>query len=332
MKICMLSDYSSTNDEGMRNIAFHLSRGLSCQNEVLHLCLLPWRNLALPAFWKKIMDFHPQIIHFIPGPTIRSLAFVKGLKTLFPKAKTVVSATHPFISPFSQRFIPLFKPDLILTQSREKEALFSGAGCKTRFLPNGVDTGRFMPVSREEKRRLRGKHRIAKNKYVVLHVGSVDKARNTLLFNRLPKMKGVQGLIIGSITLPMEQDVYHSLIDSGCLVYREYLPNIEEVYKLADCYIFPTSNWRKGVELPLSVLEAMACNLPVISTPFGGLPQLFTAGDGLSFAANDGEIITQFCNLRGSNAKTKTREKVLPYSWESITQRLEHLYNELFNN
>lgn len=331
MKICMLSDYSGTLDEGMRNIAFYLSRELSHNSEVLHLCLLPWRNLLLPNFWRRIKDFHPQIIHFIPGPSIRSLIFVKVLKVLFPQAKTVVSATHPFISSFSKKFIRLFKPDLILTQSREKEALFSSAGCETRFLPNGVDTERFVPVSQEEKLRLRQKYQLEEGKFILLHVGSVDKERNTLLFNQLQKIEGVQALIIGSVTLPMEPDVYQSLIDGGCLVWRRYFANIEELYMLSDCYIFPTFNWKKGVVLPLSVLEAMSCNLPVISTPFGGLPQLFTAGDGLSFAISDEEILTQFQGIRVSNFQAKTREKVLPYSWESITKRLEHLYNELIN-
>ena len=66
--------------------------------------------------------------------------------------------------------------------------------------------------------------------------------------------------------------------------------NIEEVYALSDCYVFPTPPMNKinSIEIPLSVLEAMACNLSVITTKFGALPKVFEEGDGLIFV-DDGE-------------------------------------------
>ena len=37
MKICLIGEYSGELDEGMKNIAFHLTRELSMRNEVLNL-------------------------------------------------------------------------------------------------------------------------------------------------------------------------------------------------------------------------------------------------------------------------------------------------------
>jgi len=67
----------------------------------------------------------------------------------------------------------------------------------------------------------------------------------------------------------------------GFRIIDEYVPNIEEIYNLADCYVFPTFKRHNCIDMPLSVMEAMACNIPVISTKFGGLPKIFKEGNGL---------------------------------------------------
>jgi len=58
-----------------------------------------------------------------------------------------------------------------------------------------------------------------------------------------------------------------------------YIKKIEEIYQLSDCYIFPITFEGGGISILLSVLEAMACNLPVVTTKFGGLPAIFKGGD-----------------------------------------------------
>jgi len=329
MRICILSEYSGSTDEGMRNIAYHLGKELSRQHQVLHLGILPRRNLLQLQFWKRMRDFGPKIINFIPGPSLKALMFLKIVKLCCPRAKTVVFASHPFISRLGRRLIPLFKPDLVLTPYPVKEGIFSNAGCNTCFMPNGIDTERFTPVSREEKLRLRQKYQVAKDRFVALHVGAVDRDRNVPLLSKIQQEPDTQVLIVGSLSLPMEPDVYQDLVSMGCLVWREYFPNIEEIYRLSDCYVFPTVHWRKSVELPVSVLEAMSCNLPVISTPYKVLPQLFTPGDGLSFADKEEDFPLLLRQIKSGVTEVKTRDKVLPYSWEDIINKLEQVYSDL---
>ena len=61
----------------------------------------------------------------------------------------------------------------------------------------------------------------------------------------------------------------------------EYITHLEEIYALSDCYVFPTTDRRYCVEMPLSVLEAMSCNLPMLTTRFGALPGVFEEASGL---------------------------------------------------
>lgn len=329
MKICMLSDYNGMADEGMRNIGFNLSNELARYHEVLHLCLRPLTNLLTPGFWRKIGDFSPQIIHFIPGSTIKTFAMVKALKIYYPKAKVVFSALHPVLTSISKRFVPLLKPDLVLIQSRESEEMFTHLGCETRWLLNGVDTNKFMPVSEEIKRQLRSKYKLDEKDTIVLHVGPIERARNVLFLNKVKQQENVQVLVIGSLSAPMEQRVYRRLLEGGCKVWRTYFENIAEIYALSDCYIFPTFNRRNAVEFPLSVMEAMSCNLPVLSTPFGELPKQFTAGNGLNFAHKEEDFIPLLHHIKDNDIQVKTREKVLPFSWENIATKLESIYREI---
>lgn len=220
MRICVLSDYSGRLDEGVTNTAFYLDRELSPRHQLLHLCLKPYRNLLSPRFWGSIRAFHPEIIHFIPGPTIKSFMIVRALKSYYPQAKTVMSATHPALSSLSKRFVPWLKPDLILAQTSESEAMFTRLSCRTRVLPSGVDTQKFLPVPPEVKQELRRKFHLDEGKQIVLHVGPIKKGRNVLFFNRVQQEKDTRVLIVGSLTVPMEREVYRSLVKGGCLIWR----------------------------------------------------------------------------------------------------------------
>ena len=325
MKICLIGEYSGNLDEGMRNVTYYLYKELSKKHDVL-----PLDTKKISLNWlKKIKEFDPEIIHYTHGPSIISLIVMRVLAMASrSNAKTVISATQPRFSFLSRRFIPLLKPNLILTQSYDAYEMFKDFWCRTQFLPNGVDIDKFVPVSEAIKERLRGKYGLDKDKFVVTHVGSIRKRRNIQVFSKMQKIEGVQVIIVGSTSMPMEQDIYKSLIKSGCKVWRSYFNNIEEIYQLSDCYIFPAMDALSSIEMPLSILEAMACNLPVISTRFGALPRVFEEGDGLLFVDNKEDVIDALEKVRNTDTNISNRGKVLPYSWEKIVGRLEGIYEE----
>ncbi|MBN2098731.1 MAG: glycosyltransferase [Dehalococcoidia bacterium] len=325
MRICLIGEYSGHLDEGMRKLSSQLAEEMSREHEIKALDI---GDVYHRQFWKEIRTFSPEIVHYIHGPSIASLVTMKAISLCNRKAKTVVSATHPDLPRPVRGLIRLLKPDLILTQSHDIEQMFIKHGCTTTFLPTGVDTGKFRPVSAAAKHELRKKYGIDEDAFIVLHVGSVRKERNVLLLGDIQE-SGHQVVLIGSGSTGIEQDVLLYLKKRGCVVRTDYFENVEEIYALSDCYVFPTQKRIASIESPLSVLEAMACNLPVVATPFGALPRLFQPGDGLFFAESKQDIMDSLNSIRSGAIEVNTRQKVVRYDWVKVVSRLEGIYADI---
>lgn len=330
MRICLIGNYYPNQrlDEGMAKVGYYLNRELSRRHDVLHLSV---KRLFSIEFWKTIKAFRPQVIHFIPGASARNLLLVRILKFYCGKAKIVTSVQQPNFSAFTKLFIPWLKPDLVLVQSRGTEEIFTNAGCRTEFLPNGVDIEEFTPASPELKQDLRKKYKLDLAKPLVLHIGPLRKWRNTDVLEKIQLQGGNQIIAVASTTNPSEKKVCEQLRKAGCIVWQTYFSHVKEMYALSDYYIFPPTYKLGSIESPLSVMEAMSCNLPVISTRYGALPRMFKEGDGLYFAERDTDLIPLLERVKTSNQVVKTREKVLAYTWESIAEKLERMYTDVVN-
>lgn len=338
MRICLLGESYGDLDEGMRKSSYYLCKALSKNHQLL---LLDVRKFASESFWRDLKKFNPEIVHYIHGSSLKSFILLKIVSLYSRDAKSVISMMRPNFSRASKHLITFIKPNLTLVQSDEMERMFKALKCKTKFLPiGGVDTERFNTDLRRNKEELREKYGINMDKFVILHIGSIKKGRNILWLKRLQeKSDDNQVLIVGAASTGIRQDVLHQLENAGCIVLTEYFDHVEELYALSDCYVFPVlpkkdmlgRNVADCIEMPLSVLEAMSCNLPVIATEFGALPRIFEEGGGLIFVDSEEDIIGAVKNVKNTNANIETREKVLPYTWGNIVMRLESIYEGLKN-
>lgn len=320
MKICVVGHHVTQPDEGVRKVAYYLARELASRHEVMAQSIRDTKG------WASIRTFRPDVIHYVLSPTLAGLAVAKFLSFAHGPAATVMSAPHPDLASLG-RLASLFRPDLTLVQAYESERRFQSWGYQTRFLPNGVETERFVPVSQQAKERLRKKYNIDKDRFVILHVASMKRGRNLQLMQRL-QGDGNQVLIVGRPSEKGDSQPAQDLRQRGCIVWTEYLPRLEEIYALSDCYVFPTTVGRYCIEMPLSVMEAMSCNLPVVTSRFGALPRVFDDGDGFTFANSEGGFLSNVEKVK-SGVQTRTREKVLPYAWDKVVSSLEEIYEEI---
>jgi glycosyltransferase involved in cell wall biosynthesis len=315
----------ATGDMGTRAVGHHLIREAARHHEVLRV------DIRDTGAWHQLAAFRPEIVHLVLGPTTRGL--IASWLCMIPlrSARRVISAPNP--SPHLLRAaVRLCRPDLVLVQSGRSERFFSSAGLRTGFLPNGVDLERFAPASPDARRALRAGSGLDPEKFTVLHVGPVIPGRNLLPLATLPG-QGYQVVVIGRD--PVDRPVHRHLTESGCTVITGRDDSIERWYQLADCYVFlvPPEETSRSIETPLSVLEAMATNLPVITTRFGALPRLFPeSGDGLEYLEHPDRMEESLSALQVSRDPVHTRDRVAPWAWPRIGARLMEYYTGLQAN
>ncbi len=331
MRICLCGDFSKNRDEGFKNISCSLADGLSVRNLVVRINV---KELGKMDFWNAMRNTSPEIIHTIAQPTNQSLIFTKILKMRWPEARTVISSIRPenyfrngSISQKQELMFRFARPDLVLGQSDDAEIKFRALGCNTNFLSNGVDLERFKPASQSFKQYLRHKYGMHPNQPVVLHVGHIESARNLSALTELPKNK-IQVVLVGSQYLGTNHKLSDQLSDLGFQVHLGYQPQIEEFYMLADCYVFPVVPG-DSISMPLSILEGMACNLPIATTRFQGLEEVFGEGLGFKYISTSDELLDAVRELIRSDFIPETRNMVSSFAWESVITQLETYYNEL---
>lgn len=140
--------------------------------------------------------------------------------------------------------------------------------CGLSFVPvqNGVDTDKFVPLSRDEKKQLRAKLGLPSDKMIFISCAVLYPRKNMeLLINSFSRLKRSDYLflIVGE---GEERDKLHDLAKNNPnIVFTGKKSNVPEYYQASD--VFASSSLAEG--LPNTVLEAMACGLPCVLSDIG---------------------------------------------------------------
>src|SRR5947209_2901867 len=344
LRLCLVcEDLSLPIDEGIKKFVTSVSGPLAEMADLLVLAAgdarpLPASVQAAPAnrfllggtLGRTLRRFQPDIVVYVPIAAATRNSFVRCtiLRGYTPGARLLMVSLQPrTYGPLARRLIRRLSPDLTLVQSLATCHVLTTLGCPTAVLPSGVDLHTFVPVSRQEKRTLRAKYGLPPKAYVVLHVGHLKRERNVLLLNRVRVELSCETVVVGSTSTPsgVEDDVAAALRAGGTHAIDHYIERIAELYQLADCYLFPVHATGGAIEAPLSVLEAMACDLPVVTTRFGFLRQSFTDGPGFTFADSDDGLVAAVSRLRETREQLRpgqVRAQVQPFSWDAIARTL----------
>jgi len=107
----------------------------------------------------------------------------------------------------------------------------------------------------------------------------------------------------------------------------------EEVLKNSDIFILPSYN--EG--LPMSILEAMAYGLPIISTPVGGISEAVEDGvSGFLIQPGDSEALAEKINLLANNrplmgqmGQQAYKQATEKFDIKIITRQLQDIYDKI---
>ena len=331
MRIALFTEYLAPRyDEGYKNFTYNLFREAPAKHKVVRLgsgdpdvldVQVRVGKLCL-GVGKKVGDFKPDVVLYAPISSITPASFVRAriLKWQMRAPVVMVGLQARDYPLWSIGFLRRIAPDMLYVQSQATANALSKLGFRTGTVAGGFDPSKFKPVGPAEKARLRSKYNVAPGTTVVLHVGHINEGRNIRALAGLTSSDR-QVVISASTSTPQDRDVARWLMDRGVTILGDYIEEIEEVYQLADVYVFPVMEKTAAIGMPLSVIEAMACNLPVVSTRFGGLAETFEEGDGLQFVDSSDELVERVltaCSQEGIN----TAAKVKAFTWQAVVDRL----------
>lgn len=331
MRVSLIGSFSGPRDEGMRNTNEQLRRYLSKRVE---LTVIEQRDLKRGPGLLRLRRSRPDVVHYLHGPTIRSLGLCRLARTVSRGSRVVILAANPAIDNRWDRLARWLRPDLALVVTEHGRRRLTGLGIRCKRVSLGVDQDVFSPLGTEERTALRKRLGLGKEK-VVLHVGHLTGARGVDRLAILQRhLAGrAQIVIVASATNEPQQHTRRALEAAGVRIICTFQERIWEHYQAADAYVFPGLRADSAIDVPLSVLEAMATNLPVVTSRFGALPELFEAAPGFRFAATTEEMMNALDDLVFDTRETPTtREMIRPYTWYAFGKAVLDSYRQLCNS
>lgn len=241
----------------------------------------------------------------------------------------------------------LARADAFASLSREQTDEFTRCGVPASrivVIPQSVRTDRFRPASPEERKQLRRPLGIPEHCPVIVYTGRIVSYKGLPLLLQvwpdiLAKYPEARMFAVGGGGVDVfncEDDVRKFIAEKklgGSVTLTGAVQNVEDYLRAADLYALPTQN----EAFPLALLEAMACGLPCISTPVGGIPDIIRAGEnGLLVPAGDAVALRDaLLTLLGDSAlRAKLGAAALAtartqYAREIVTQKYVDLFRRL---
>ena len=268
---------------------------------------------------------------YIPsaGETIGTLLKIGFFKMILKrKIILIVFVNRPY-GKFKLALLRLIRPDFILSQNSYMLSEYRKLGIKNNIIPSCVDLEKFKPVSNTSKMEIRRHLGLPLNKLVVLHVGHFDINRNLELLIKFANFTDVFLIIIGGAFY--NRSYYKSLIRQAkkynVLFLCRYIADIEKFYQASDAYVFPVRTVG-AISLPISVLEAMAVNLPVFTTRYGLLPKYFKETDGFYYFEDLEGLLKKFWHfVEYKEYEVNNREKVLKFNCKIVFSQVMEFIN-----
>jgi len=326
-------------DEGVRILAAELGAAMSRRREVLLLGeieaevkgmpvrgVLSDRLFAGSALARTLDAFAPEAIVYIPWTSLTPRTFLRIaiLRRRAPAARLGVVAVQPREAGWLMRLgARLGPPDRLFALGPAVAAIASRLGLASTRLEGGVDTERFRPLGSESKSALRRSLGLPASAYIALHVGHLKAARGVLALKSIQAIPGAQALLVTSTSTAPDAEVRRELQQAGVRVVDRHLADIEDHYRAADCYVFPVHSSLDAIELPLSILEAMATNLPIVTTRFGGVPALLEgAGTAVVFFDSEAELPRAVLDLRKDRPAPELRRRLERLTWDGMAEQI----------
>lgn len=323
----VLDRLASRFAERFEFIAFH-ARGSS--PEAYPARKLEFTRLGVSrALASALREWRPELVLYVPSASLTANALWRarllGRAAWAPVA--VLGLQQRNYGPVGRLVLRFLEPDAVVVTAAATADGFRRRGWKVILFRTGVDPDRFVSVGETVRVGLARELGWPSDRRVVLHVGHLRRNRGLSLLERLARDPQFHVVLIASVSETGEEALAGRVVASGVELHHEYIPDIERFYQAADAYFFPVRHRASAIDFPLSVLEALSCGTPVLTTPYGALPEHFEGTGGLRFL-EDGEDPAAAIEDLLSRA-SRPSELALPFAWDVVIDELVLKLQEL---
>ena len=328
---------------------------LGCDLELPVSCVGRSRKMdpaALQKLFKIIRTFRPEIVHswlfiahqytrvacrLLPGP--KHVASERGMD--------LKTAYFSKLDRFLKKLVLLGSTPLSTLVLANSEALrqhLKDVGVsprRIRVIRNGLNLDRFAKYTGRSARQAFG---IQDHLRVIGIVARIDRDKDLATFLRM-----------GSILQQRGSPVHLLVIGDGDALYQQELEYLARQLKIDEITTFTgyrddVSDLLRGLDVivlsstmesfPNTLMEGMACGLPVVATCVGGVPELVVDGETgfLTQPGSDSELASRVQQLLSSDELRMRmgqagRKRVEDYfSLRSVLKSLESLYVDMVRN
>lgn len=238
-----------------------------------------------------LLHVHYAIPHASAGILARQILATKGIilpviTTLHGTDITLVGK-DPSFEPVVTHSINLSDGVTTVSESLKKDTFAHfEVTQEIEVIPNFIDLSKF---KRQKKEHFK-KAICPNDEKLLIHTSNFRKVKRIedviAVFAEVKKQIPAKLLLVGDgPERPKIEQLCRELEISRCVHFLGKLDAVEEVLSVADIFLMPSETESFG----LAALEAMACEVPVISSNAGGLPELNIQGV-TGFLSNVGDV------------------------------------------
>ena len=310
---------------------------------------------ALKKLKEIIKEYKPDIVH-----THASKAGALGRKAAFDCSVPIVLHTfhgHVFHSYFGKVKTFLFKfieqqlakrsTGIIAISDIQKQELTETykicSKNKVKVIPLGFDLDKFRQNKTENRKKIRDQYGFQEEVVVIAIIGRLAPIKNHDFFLEIVKKvcenrkKNVAFLIVGDGELkdPISKNVNQMKQEGIDIRMTSWVKNINEFNAGMDIICLTSNN--EGT--PVSLIEAQASGVPVISTDVGGVRNIVNNGE-TGFVVKIGDIdayvskmnlLIEDKNLRDQFSAKGWEHVGSKYNYKKLADNMEKYYLELLS-
>jgi glycosyltransferase involved in cell wall biosynthesis len=239
-----------------------------------------WHLFAAPAIWVGRLRRVPVVLNYRGG-----------------EAAEFFSRQFRWVRP------SIAKTSLVIVPSQFLKSIFAEYGINARIVPNIIDVNRFAPI---ERRNADVNIVVTRNLEKLYDIPTAISAF-ALIRDKYPNARLT---IAGSGPERDELEGFCTACELGdCVQFTGSLDNasIADLYQSASLVLNPSS----ADNMPNSLLEAMACGIPIVSTNVGGIPYMVVDGEtALLVSPGDPQAMAASAERILSDTALATRLKV----------------------